>query len=612
MRKSHRCEINHPMSRCLTKDVAFALALEVFSALKGDVPARIRESLKNRDFLSVVDSSVDPSTFESVVAFRDAYLSCELMSKYPFWDIGIDREKAAIEKFYDAETSCADTNLRIRERRCYVEGALSPYTPHAVILTARRKIARLLGPLNWDHAERHFGFGPGATSSIPNRKGDAYHKYKALPCTTEANAVLAFTAIHRVPLWYSSVVALSSKARDEIGCLTFSEQLREMFTFVPGNRVVTVPKNAKTDRVIAIEPTMNGYIQKGIGGLIRSKLKRVGIDLNDQSINQKLALQGSIDGSLATVDLKSASDTVSLTLVEELLPSDWVLGIKQSRSPVGVLPSGDVVSYQKVSSMGNGYTFELESLIFWALCSSVIDVFHSVDRRFSVYGDDLIFPSGCVGSLIWILNYCGFSCNMKKTFVSGPFRESCGKHYFRGVDVTPFYIRKDMKSPENLIVFCNQVRRCARLYWGLDSVFLSTYQLGVSFLPVALRKPTLSDGYGDSALIGDFDEVLPPRLPSVSKRLSSPSGFEGFEATVHVRVLRTKQYGDVCYLLRQLTSRNQQSVVDQLQARHRDVRWKEKPLVVVSGSGVPLPEKVTTWKSLKIPVAQWESHGPWL
>lgn len=612
MSQSHRIKRNHPMSRCLTGSVASALAFEVFSCLEGDIAAKQLDNLVNRDYRAVIDQEFDFSNSRSVTDFRDSYLASELMSKFPFWDIGVDREAEAIVRFKQAEMSCAATNSFLVGRRSYVNGMISPYTPEHVIMTARRKLRRLLGHFNWDHAERYFGFGPGATSSIPNRRGDAYFKYKAPPCTTEENAILAFTAIHRIPRWYQHVVDLTSKPRDEIGCLSLSEQLREMFTFVPGNRIVTVPKNAKTDRIIAIEPTMNGFIQKGIGGLIRSKLKRVGIDLDDQRINQGFARVGSLDGSVSTIDLKSASDTVAMQLVEDLFPSDWVRAIKQARSPVGILPSGEVVTYQKVSSMGNGYTFELESSIFWALGSAVLDVFHSKDRRFSVYGDDLIFPSAVTHSYIWILNYCGFSVNTKKTFFEGAFRESCGKHYYRGTDVTPIYIRKDMKSPEHLIVFCNQVKRLARFHWGLDSKFRLAYERGVSFLPSSLRRPSVCDGFGDAALIGDFSEVLPQRLPKNDRHPFVPCGMEGFEGTVHVRVSRTRQFSDLAFLCRQLSVSSPLSVVEQLLARRRDGRWKDKPLVTVVGSGVPLPEAATVWRSVKIPIAQWVDFGPWV
>jgi hypothetical protein len=85
---------------------------------------------------------------------------------------------------------------------------------------------------------------------------------------------------------------------------------------VSGNNVDWVPKNYKTDRTIAIEPDWNMFLQKGLGGLLRRRLRRVGQDLNDQSTNRFCAAVGSIDGSLATLDMSMASDTVAYRLVE--------------------------------------------------------------------------------------------------------------------------------------------------------------------------------------------------------------------------------------------------------------------------------------------------------
>lgn len=614
MRKVLRV-VNHPMSRRLRKDVASALALELFSKLEGDLPRKQLESLRNGDFLSVVSAEVDPSTFTDAGEFADAYLAAELMSKFPDWELGIDKTAVAYQKFIDSEELCAATNLRFVERRSYVNGLYSPYTPESIISVAREKIRRVLGPFSWDLAERHFGFGPGATSNVRSRFGDAYFKYKAKPWTTRGNAVLAHTCISRVPAWFDHVAHLCGETRQGMLDLPVSLQIEKMFQFTDGNSVITVPKNAKTERVIAIEPTMNGYVQHGIGGLIRSRLRRVGIDLNDQSRNQELALEGSRTGLLATIDLSSASDTISLEVCRELLPDDWFSAIKQARSPVGVLPDGTRLVYQKVSSMGCGFTFELESLLFWALCSSVASHFMPIDRRLSVYGDDIIVPTSISHQVIWILNYCGFTCNMKKTFVTGAFRESCGKHYFRGVDVSPIYIRKDVTSPESLIVFCNQVRRYARLSWGLDSRFLSTYALGVSFLPSALRRPSISDGYGDAALIGDFDEVSPSKAYPIrtgSRKLGNPQGFEGYIGHCHVRLCETRQYSDVPYLVRQLdgVDRLPRSLEEQLSSRSI-YGWKRGKLVFLEPSGVPILDSQAKWRSVKIVIPLWQNYGPW-
>lgn len=600
-RKASVHRVNHPMSRCF-ESATTALASELLSQLSGVVPDNIRKSLRAGDFSSVVSSSVDSRQYDNAHEFSDAYMAVELMSKYPNWDLGIDKKAVALEKFMVSERQCSDTNARIRERRRYVNGAVSPYTPDAVISTAREKISRLLGPFNWDHAERYFGFGPGATTDLNHRLGDEYFKYKAKPWTMRSNAVLAYACISRIPMWFDHVVSLTGQSSEEVRALDVSSQIRLLFEITPGNRIITVPKNAKTERIIAIEPTMNGYVQHGIGGLIRSRLRRWGIDLNDQTLNQQMAREGSLHDSLSTIDLASASDSISMELVEELLPSDWVIALKQARSPEGVLPDGTVVPYQKVSSMGCGFTFELESLIFGALVKACFTVFNSVDRRFAVYGDDLIVPKTSAHHLIWILNYCGFDCNMKKTFLSGAFRESCGKHYFRGVDVTPIYIREDIDSPERAIWFANQVRRYSRLLWGLDRRFLSVYQKAVSLLPASLRKPSIPDGFGDHALFGDFDEVSPLRYPD----------WTGYRAVVNLRVAEMKQRGDLPYFLKAMSRIGQGSPsVEEVISDHASHRLRKRKLVLQKSSGVYVGE-LSKWRSVKINVAQWESFGPWI
>lgn len=606
--KSQRVGKTHPMGRRLNI-VASAVASDILSVLKGDEPARLLDCLKKQDYRSVVSASVDPSTFVDAASFRDAYMAVELMSKFPSWDIGVDKTATALLKFHDAELVCKQTNIRIGRELVKVGCAFAPHDPWRLVESARRKINHLLGPFSWDLCEHLFGFGPGATSDIPHRFGDAYFKIRRKPCTTKGNAVLAHTCISRVPMWFSHVAALAGKTPEEMANCTIEEQIALMFTFSEGNRVVTVPKNAKTERTIAIEPTMNSYVQKGIGGLIRSRLRRAGVDLNDQTRNQKFALTGSIDGSIATIDLKAASDSVSLSLVDALLPSDWALALKQCRSPVGVLPDGTKIRYQKISSMGNGYTFELESLIFWALCSAVCSDLNLDRALVSVYGDDLIVPTDAAGPLVELLSFCGFSTNEDKTFIDGPFRESCGKHYFRGTDVTPIYIRKDIDSPERVIWLCNQIRRWSRFSWGLDGRFQPVYEKYRQSLPGSLQKPTIPDGYGDAALFGDFCEATPRRLCYLHKT----AGHEGFVGLAHVRVADMREVSDLPYFVRQLATvgRSRLSIEEVLQSRVLP-ELKKRELVLALPGGVPIPPRVAKWRSVKIACQRWESYGPWL
>lgn len=229
---------------------------------------------------------------------------------------------------------------------------------------------------------------------------------------------------------------------------------------VQGNVLFTVPKTAEIDRCACKEPDLNMYIQRGIGLQIRQSLRRVGINLNDQSINQKLARKGSRTGKLATLDLSSASDSVTKEVIDLLFPPVWAGLMSQVRSPYTWVPQttdwlmkpdggyvrGEITTpgfwhkNSMLSSMGNGFTFEVESLLFYALARAV--AFHrGVRGRISVYGDDIIVPTSIADYLIYVLSFYGFSTNTEKTFTSGTFRESCGGHYDSGDDISPFYLR---------------------------------------------------------------------------------------------------------------------------------------------------------------------------
>jgi hypothetical protein len=224
-------------------------------------------------------------------------------------------------------------------------------------------------------------------------------------------------------------------------------------------RIDTVPKNAKTDRVIAVEPTGNSFLQKGIGSYIRDRLRTVGIDLDNQETNQELARLAE-DWRLATIDLKAASDTVSIEAVWLLLPYEWSSVMDSFRSRWAVMPDESRLRLNKFSSMGNGFTFELETLIFWALTKSVDEY---LDRRgtVAVYGDDIIVSRDIYPMLKSVLDYMGFETNVDKTFASGPFFESCGKHFFMGVDVTPAYQKEELTDASRYIQLGNRLMRLA-------------------------------------------------------------------------------------------------------------------------------------------------------
>jgi hypothetical protein len=199
------------------------------------------------------------------------------------------------------------------------------------------------------------------------------------------------------------------------------------------------------------------YLQKGVGNHIRRRLRRVGVNLNDQSVNRSLARMGAATGEVATLDLSSASDTVTIEAVRLLLPDDWFLYLNDIRSQE-VLVEGTYVRTEMFSSMGNGFTFELESLLFYALARTTL-YFEGISGIVSVYGDDIICPTLGYDSVVWTLRVFGFSTNPDKSFSTGLFRESCGGHYHGQDDVTPFYLRKEATHLTDLIRVANQFRK---------------------------------------------------------------------------------------------------------------------------------------------------------
>jgi len=226
---------------------------------------------------------------------------------------------------------------------------------------------------------------------------------------------------------------------------------------VDSNVLFTVPKKTDIDRCACKEPDINMYLQKGAGRYLRNCLRRVGINLNDQSRNRTLARSGSQDSSLATLDLSSASDSVCREFVFQALPTLWYSYLNDIRCHSTII-DGEVHINEMFSSMGNGFTFELESLLFYAVAKTTA-YFTGTSGTISVYGDDIIVPSQMYHDLAYVLSVFGFSVNPDKSFSEGPFRESCGGHYNSGHCVTPFYIRGPVDQLHDIIVLANAVRK---------------------------------------------------------------------------------------------------------------------------------------------------------
>lgn len=402
--------------------------------------------------------------------FLESYWRAESLSKFPHSIAGVDREARAITAFYASEQRCKTANQRL---------AFFPNdycTTSKVVHRARRELKWLLSGISPEEVMQRAHWGPGASTSLSRSRATPQNKWEFGTHATED----LLPWVHTLSKWSGRT-----------------------FPALPvyGNLVTTVPKNAKTDRIIAIEPDWNSFFQLGLGAAIRSRLQRVGLLLDTaQAENRKLALIGSETGEYATIDLKAASDTVSLGLCDLLLPPspDPLKGIiAMTRSKYGLV-GDERVEYEKVSSMGNGYTFELETSLFYALARAC-----TPSGIVRVYGDDVIMPSACAPLFISVLEDLGMEVNLKKTFYTGDFRESCGGHYFRGNDVTPPYFRERVCDVPSYI----------RAYNKLVTAFgrCETSEFIRSKIPKYLWGPA---SRGDTVLRSAWDETSPQYRPS--------------------------------------------------------------------------------------------------
>jgi len=225
-------------------------------------------------------------------------------------------------------------------------------------------------------------------------------------------------------------------------------------------RVITVPKTLKTPRIIAIEPTCMQYMQQAVLGLILDRLKEDDflssvIGISDQDPNRSMAREGSLTGDLATLDLSEASDRVSNQHVLDLFAGHPLLSeaVQATRSTNADVPGHGVMPLAKFASMGSALCFPVEAMVFLTVIflgierelsaplSCVADL-HPFRKQVRVFGDDLIVPRDYVLSVVDELMAFGHKVNISKSFWTGRYRESCGREYYDGHDVSIVKVRR--------------------------------------------------------------------------------------------------------------------------------------------------------------------------
>lgn len=385
------------------------------------------ESLNSQDIERIRSSLPTPNFSEaSPYKFKVDYQINSVFKRYRFKkDLYTDADlnEDAIRKFVEVQERLRQQNL----------DRVDTLTTR-VIDFAAYVIAQILGPYDAGEHQSLCRFGRKASVGIPSRLANLAERWE-WPISGSLEQVK----------WFHQVID-----GDEL----VSRYWANRFGSAPSNgatyrltdklTLTLVPKSFKSVRAIMPNTTIGSFYSLGVGEMIRKRLKKVGCDISrQQMLHRDIARDASVHMRYVTADLSSASDSISVELVRRLLPDDWFDELNSHRIAKVLLPNGTSVESLTFCTMGIGYTFPLQTLIFSALLIAIqsLTIESCKLGKISVYGDDLIYHGQIHNSVLTVFPQLGFVINEDKTFCDGGFRESCGGDYFRGVDVRPFQPR---------------------------------------------------------------------------------------------------------------------------------------------------------------------------
>jgi len=355
---------------------------------------------------------------------------------------------------------------------------INPPDARKIIRKARIRLARVFSGFDpLDIRPRH---GPGAVSTGEKLWG----KYQWARINPRINSMYPFDAYFCASLGHI--------------CDSYKEfkLLKEVESSA---KVILVPKDSRGPRLISCEPVEFQWIQQGLGDAIVRRveshpLTRYNVHFTDQKPNQIAALFGSRNGRYASLDLKEASDRITVGLVRLLFPEPVLQALLCSRSQSTILPSQEVLPLNKFAPMGSALCFPILALTVWAILSAAED---DADARKSilVYGDDVIVRTDKSAHAIKWLEAFGLLVNRAKSCTSGFFRESCGMDAYRGVCVTPVRIRTTWASRPSPNVYTSYIAYANSMY---EQHFYKTYDKIVELLLDVYREIPEYDGYNNS------------------------------------------------------------------------------------------------------------------
>lgn len=449
-------------------------------------------------FKLVLTPDGGPLPEPSVHAIRDIRQVCYLFYKYEL-PYTAEQEQQVISQFVKTEEDLTTIDKHLYELQTQVStisnvhSRVYPGKSLQVVRLARWLLSSLFAYFDpTDIVPRH---GPGAVAT----KQQLWEKYQ---WTNVSRSITTHYPLDEY--FYASL----GHVCDELSSL---EAITE--ESLPA-RVCLVPKDSRGPRLISCEPVDFQWVQQGLGKAIvdhveDNLLTRFNVFFTDQGPNQRGALLGSSTGRYATLDLKEASDRVSLALVRLLFPAHIVGYLEACRSSATLLPDGQILPLQKFAPMGSCLCFPIMALTIWAiLTAAAADRDYRPGKRQNatqegilVYGDDVIVPTAFAVDAIEQLQYFGLKVNQDKSCISGLFRESCGVDAYLGQDVTPVRLRTVWSSSRSPDSFSSWVSY-ANSFWKRGYYVAYDYVVGVLdtlYGPIPTKDMNLScpslDGY---------------------------------------------------------------------------------------------------------------------
>lgn len=374
----------------------------------------------------------------NVVQWRSLELAVDIDSHQPYQLKTSEQLLSLFKKFSFSQDLHTPEELRqssikkFLDNQQRLEHFVIPEDPlvRAILFGAKGYMNQILGDFSHLEICEKATFGKKSSVGIPMRKACEGERYEA-PMTGSRDHIDWFEK------YYSAFNRPAHGYAQARAALSQEPPYREIDTL----EAVLVDKTWKSLRMIMPNTTLGTLYSAGLGGVLEDRLSSAGYDIRHlQQVHGELARIGSITGSLVTADQSMASDNITVQLVDAICPPRWAQALKKGRIS-GMSLYGTALVSPTFATMGIGFTFPLQTLIFLCLLLSIRDHCELDEQAvISVFGDDCIYDVRMHDTVVQVFPLIGLVLNADKTFATGHFRESCGYDFYRGIDVRPFHL----------------------------------------------------------------------------------------------------------------------------------------------------------------------------